>query len=229
MAKLACHRICTIRLRASGMADCATQHVMTALPSSEDVLDYWFGALDASGCADAEHAKRWWSKAPQLDDEIRARFGLLHAAALSGKLASWPDTPRGALAYVVVLDQFSRNMYRDTAAMFAGDALALAAALSCIDRGLHRALRLDERSTIYMPLMHSEHLSLQERCVQLYREFADEVSNGARASLLSRVGYAERHRDIVRKFGRFPHRNPLLGRTSTPAEIEFLKGPGSSF
>jgi uncharacterized protein (DUF924 family) len=202
---------------------------MTALPTDEDVLDYWFGALDATGCAAAEHTKRWWSKDPQLDDEIRTRFGLLHGAALSGNLTSWRDTPRGTLAYVVVLDQFSRNMYRDTADMFSGDALALAAALSGIDRGLDRALRLDERSTFYMPLMHSEQVSLQERCVQLYRDFADEVSGSSRANLLSRVSYAERHRDIVRKFGRFPHRNALLGRISSPAEIEFLKGRGSSF
>jgi uncharacterized protein (DUF924 family) len=202
---------------------------MTALPTSEDVLDYWFGALDPSGCADAEHTKRWWSKDPQLDEAIRARFGLLHAAALSGNLTSWRDTPRGTLAYVVVLDQFSRNMYRDKPDMFGGDALALTAAQSGIDRGLDRTLRLDERSAFYMPLMHSEQISLQERCVQLYRDFADEVSGSARANLLNRVGYAERHRDIVRKFGRFPHRNAQLGRMSTPAEIEFLKGAGSSF
>jgi uncharacterized protein (DUF924 family) len=202
---------------------------MTALPASEDVLDYWFGTLDASGCADAEHANRWWSKDPQLDAEIRSRFGLLHAAALSGNLTSWQDTPRGALAWIVVLDQFSRNMYRDTADMFGGDALALAAALSGIDRGVDRTLRLDERSTFYMPLMHSEQITWQDRCVRLYRDFADEVSGSARANLLNRVSYAERHRDIVQKFGRFPHRNALLARTSTPAEIEFLKSPGSSF
>jgi uncharacterized protein (DUF924 family) len=202
---------------------------MTALPASEDVLEYWFGALDVNGCADAEHVRRWWSKDPALDAEIRARFAPLQAAALSGRLTSWRDTARGSLAYIVVLDQFSRNMFRDTAAMFGGDALALDAALSGIELGMDRALRLDERSTFYMPLMHSEELALQERCVQLFQAFADEASGSARENLQSRVGYAERHRDIVRKFGRFPHRNALLGRTSTPAEIEFLKGPGSSF
>jgi uncharacterized protein (DUF924 family) len=202
---------------------------MTALPPSEDVLDFWFGALDANGCADAAHVERWWSKDPALDLEIRARFAPVQAAALSGGLASWRDTARGTLAYIVVLDQFSRNMFRGTAAMFGGDGLALDAALSGIERGMDRTLRLDERSTFYMPLMHSEELAQQERCVQLYRAFAAEVSGSAHANLQSRVGYAERHRDIVRRFGRFPHRNALLGRTSTPAESEFLKGPGSSF
>jgi uncharacterized protein (DUF924 family) len=202
---------------------------MTALPAIEDVLEYWFGALDASGCADAEHVKRWWSKDPDLDHEIRERFAPIQSAALSGSLTSWCDAPRGMLAYIVVLDQLSRNMYRGTAAMFGGDALALAAALSGIERGMDRALRLDERSTFYMPLMHSEDIAQQERCVQLYLGFAEEAAGSARANLRSRVGFAEKHRDIVREFGRFPHRNALLGRTSTPAEIEFLKGPGSSF
>lgn len=197
--------------------------------SAEDVLDYWFGLLDELGRADAAHVARWWSKDPAVDQEIRARFGALHAAALGGGLTSWLHTPRGTLAYIVVLDQFSRNMNRDTAAMFAGDARALSAAESGIERGLDRALRLDERSTFYMPLMHCESMAKQERCVQLYLAFADESSGHARANLLSRIGYAERHRDIVRKFGRFPHRNALLGRPSTPEELDFLEGPGSSF
>jgi uncharacterized protein (DUF924 family) len=202
---------------------------MPEAQTAEDVLDYWLGPLDELGRADAAHVARWWSKDPAVDQEIRTRFARLHAAALGGGLTSWLHTPRGTLAYIVVLDQFSRNMNRDTAAMFAGDARALAAAESGIERGLDRALRLDERSTFYMPLMHSEQIARQERCVMLYLAFAEEVTGHARANLLSRIGYAERHRDIVRKFGRFPHRNALLGRPSTPEELDFLAGPGSSF
>jgi uncharacterized protein (DUF924 family) len=113
--------------------------------------------------------------------------------------------------------------------MFATDPLALRAALTGIDADMHRQLVLDERGMFYMPLMHSEDLAIQERCIALFQELASEVSGSARASMLSRVGFAERHRDIVKKFGRFPHRNALLGRTSTPDELDFLDGPGSSF
>ena len=199
------------------------------LPSTEDVLEYWFGQLDELGRADAEHIDRWWSHRPEIDAEIRQRFATLHAAAIRGELDAWLDTPRSRLAYIVVLDQFSRNMFRGTAEMFASDERALSAALSGIEAGMDRQLRFDERNTFYMPLMHSESLELQERCIQLYRDFGVEVSPTARASLLSRIGFAERHRDIVRKFGRFPHRNASLGRESTPEELDFLDGPGSSF
>ena len=113
--------------------------------------------------------------------------------------------------------------------MFAADGMALSAALTGIEHELDRALRLDERALFYMPLMHSEQLSLQERCVQLYRNLANEVTGSARATMLSRIGFAERHRDIVRKFGRFPHRNALLGRECTPEELDFLELPNSAF
>jgi uncharacterized protein (DUF924 family) len=199
------------------------------LPSAEDVLEYWFGTLDDLGRADQAHVERWWSHRPEIDTEILQRFSTLHAAAMRGERDAWLDTPRGRLAYIIVLDQFSRNMFRGTADMFASDERALAAALSGIDAGMDRQLRFDERNTFYMPLMHSERIELQQRCLQLYRDYGDEVSPTARASLLSRIGFAERHRDIVRKFGRFPHRNASLGRVSTPEELDFLDGPGSRF
>ena len=195
----------------------------------EVILTFWFGELDELGRASKACQDRWWSKDPALDEQIRQQFGPTHAAAQHGELDSWLDTPRTRLAYIVVLDQFSRNMFRDTAAMFASDPLALRAALTGIDEGMHRQLRLDERGIFYMPLMHCEELSNQERCVALFLELANEVTGSARASMLSRVGFAERHRDIVKKFDRFPHRNALLGRESTPDEQEFLAGPGSSF
>jgi uncharacterized protein (DUF924 family) len=195
----------------------------------EDILSFWFGELDSLGRAAKACQDRWWSKDPALDTQIRQQFGPTHAALLRGELNSWLEDPRTRLAYIVVLDQFSRNMFRDSAAAFANDPLALLAAVTGIDAGMHRQLQLDERGIFYMPLMHSEELAIQERCVALFLELANEVTGSARASMLSRVGFAERHRDIVRKFGRFPHRNAVLGRKSTPEELEFLEGPGSSF
>jgi uncharacterized protein (DUF924 family) len=199
------------------------------LPSPEYVLDFWFGELDAYGRADKLHQDRWWAKAPEFDAQIRMRFGALHAAAMRGELAQWLSSPRARLAYIVVLDQFSRNLYRESTAMFAADPLALSAALDGIERSMDKQLRLDERAMFYVPLMHSEELALQDRCVALLRALANEVTGSARASMLSRIGFAERHRDIVRKFGRFPHRNELLSRESTPDELDFLELPEASF
>jgi uncharacterized protein (DUF924 family) len=174
----------------------------------DDVLAFWF----------ADPA-RWWRKDPAFDAEIRTRFHDLHRAVAAGAREDWRATPRGALAYVVVLDQFSRNMFRDTAGMFASDAQAVAAARAAVDRGDDRALADTERMFLYMPLMHSEDLADQDRCVDLFRALGRSYE----------LNYAEQHRDIVRRFGRFPHRNQLLGRASTPDEVEFLKQPGSSF
>ncbi len=174
----------------------------------EDVLSFWF----------ADPA-RWWRKDPAFDDEIRSRFAGLHAAVVRGEHEAWRDTPRGALAYVIVLDQFSRNMFRDSARMFAGDAQALSAARATVDRGDDHALTSDERLFLYMPFMHSEELADQDRCMTLLEALGRSFE----------LDYARRHRDIVARFGRFPHRNQLLGRTPTPEELEFLKQPGSSF
>jgi uncharacterized protein (DUF924 family) len=174
----------------------------------DEVLEFWF----------ADPA-RWWKKDPAFDTEIRRRFSDLHAAIERGEHEDWLDTPRGALAYIIVLDQFSRNMFRGTARMFASDAQALAAARAAIDRGYDAALPPAERGFLYMPLMHSEDLADQERCVELFQAFAGS----------DQVRYAQQHREIIRRFGRFPHRNEVLGRASTSEELEFLTQPGSSF
>lgn len=195
----------------------------------EVILRFWFGELDELGRASEATQTRWWSKDPTFDAEIRERFGATHAAVARGELDSWLAAPRSRLAYIIVLDQFSRNMFRDSAGMFATDDKALRAALTGITLGMDKQLRLDERGMFYMPLMHSEDLAIQERCIALFQALASEVTGSARASMLSRVGFAERHRDIVKKFGRFPHRNAALARASTPDELDFLNGPGSSF
>lgn len=195
----------------------------------DDVLAFWFGPLDERGCASAEKSAQWWRKDDAFDDRIRERFLALHTAAAKGDHADWQQTARGALALILVLDQFPRNMFRGSARAFASDARALAVALAAIDGGQDRELAFAERGFMYMPLMHCEQLAMQDRCVALFAGIEREVAEPLREQARNTVDYAERHRAIVRRFGRFPHRNTLLGRTSTPEEIEFLTQPGSAF
>ncbi|HYX90795.1 MAG TPA: DUF924 family protein [Myxococcaceae bacterium] len=195
----------------------------------EHVLTFWFGTLDELGRADTPHARRWWRSDPDFDREIRQRFGAEHDAVARGERDYWLESARGRLAFVVVLDQFSRNMFRGTGRMFAYDARALEVALEGIDGGVDKRLRHAERQFIYLPLMHSEQLAIQERCVALFTAWLDELAGELRQQVQEGLKFAEQHRDIIRRFGRFPHRNALLGRESTPAELEFLKQPGSSF
>jgi uncharacterized protein (DUF924 family) len=164
-----------------------------------------------------EHLPRWWSSGRRLDDEIRRRFASIHAEIMTGEHEDWRATPAGALAYILVLDQFSRNLFRGDARAFASDDRALAAAREAVDRGDDAALPAADRSFVYMPFMHSEQLADQERSLALF---------GASRDCLRA---AERHREIIQRFGRFPHRNAVLGRPSTPDELAFLTEPGSSF
>jgi uncharacterized protein (DUF924 family) len=192
---------------------------------ADEVLAFWFGDLDERGRADEAHTRRWYMKDATFDAEIARRFGALHGAVARGERDDWLATPRGRLAAVIVLDQFSRNMFRGSKEAFASDARAAAIALEGIERGEDRQLAAAERSFLYMPLMHAEDLALQERCVALFRSWCDEAPDEAAQSLR----YAEQHRDIVARFGRFPHRNATLGRDTTPEEATFLTQPGSSF
>lgn len=195
----------------------------------EQVLEFWFGELDASGRAKPEVAKRWFQGGPAFDRAVRDQFLSVHAAVAAGGHEDWLTTPRGRLALVIVLDQFSRNMFRGTPASFARDGRALELSFDGIARGDDKKLRTDERTFLYMPLMHSEKLAVQERCVDLFATFGDSLAEDARDAVTRNLDYAVRHRDIIRRFGRFPHRNAILGRASTPEEAEFLKQPGSSF
>ncbi len=200
-----------------------------SLPDPEEVLAFWFVSLDANGFASEETAKRWFTKDPTFDEEIRARFGALHAELAAGRDHGWLAAPRSTLAYVIVLDQFSRNMHRGTPGMFASDPLALAAARAAADRGDDRKLATQERTFLYMPFMHSESLADQERCLELFRALADEQPPETKARIEQNHHFGVRHRDIVERFGRFPHRNEVLGRASTPEEVAFLTEPSSSF
>lgn len=177
-------------------------------PKAAEILRFWF----------AEHAKDWFAKSTAFDAEIRARFLALHESAAAGKLAHWADDARSCLALVVMLDQFPRNMFRGEARAFATDAQAQAAARVILERGWDKAMTQAERLFAYLPFEHSERLEDQDLSCELMKDFDAEQRQ-----------YAERHRDIIRRFGRFPHRNDLLGRENTAAETEFLKLPGSRF
>lgn len=197
----------------------------------DEVLGFWFGTDDASRAA---APKRWFTKDAAFDATIRARFGALHESVDAGALAPWIDratrTSSSVLAYVVVLDQFSRNLHRDSARSFEHDAAAYAATDRAILDGLDRSLGYLERYVLYMPLMHAESEDGQRRSVSTFAKLADEAAADPNAGLFrSALDYAEQHARIVKRFGRFPHRNRLLDRTTTADEASFLLEPGSSF
>jgi uncharacterized protein (DUF924 family) len=190
---------------------------------AEKVLAFWFAPAATEGSAAFPERPEWFRKDAAFDADIRTRFGPLIAQAVAGGLGEWSSTARGSLARVIVLDQFTRNTLRDTPGTFSGDARARATADAAIARGFDRDLAPVERWFMYMPFVHSEAIDDQERSLALFRALADET--GLRGPLQ----WAERHAKIIRRFGRFPHRNAILGRESTAEEIEFLRLPGSRF
>lgn len=193
------------------------------------VLDYWFGSAGGDTATAQAQQKLWWSKNETVDADIRKRFGGLVDAAATGRHDDWALDPRGRLALILLFDQFPRNMYRDTPRAFALDPLACKLALAGIATNADRGLKAIERVFFYLPLEHAESPELQERCVALFTALAAGVPEADRKTFAGYVDYAVRHRDVIHRFGRFPHRNRILGRASTPEEIEFLKQPGSSF
>ena len=186
------------------------------------MLDFWFGApgSDAAGTLRRE----WWRKDPAFDAEVRRRFGALVERALRGELDDWAREPLGALARILVLDQLTRNAFRDTPRAFEGDPRALAAAEAMVAGGEDEALPAEQRAFVYMPFEHAESISAQDEGVRLFQRLV--AISPAHAEQLD---YARRHRAIVARFGRFPHRNRVLGRESTAEEAAFLLEPGSSF
>lgn len=176
----------------------------------QQILDFWFEQLEPT---------MWWTKDQQLDRLIEQRFGQLHRQAASGELWRWRATPEGRLAEIILLDQFSRNIHRDQPESFAHDGMALVLAQEAIAAGADLALPVVQRSFLYMPFMHSESLLIHERAVQLFSTPGMESS----------LDFEIRHRDILRRFGRYPHRNDILGRISSDEEQAFLTQPGSSF
>ncbi|MGZ9058479.1 MAG: DUF924 family protein [Burkholderiaceae bacterium] len=185
-----------------------------------EVLDFWFGAP-----GDPDYGKSrplWFTKSEATDALLRDRFGSTVEAALNGEIDDWAGTPRGVLAFIIVLDQFTRNIYRDTPRSFAGDSQALSLASDLVDRADDHLLAPVERWFAYMPFEHSEFLNDQLESVRLFQQLA-------KAGLEEPLQWAIKHCEVIQRFGRFPHRNSILGRASTADEIEFLKEQGSRF
>jgi uncharacterized protein (DUF924 family) len=188
---------------------------MDTLPAT--ILDFWFGPVP--------HRDRpeWFRKDDRFDDEIRSRFGDAVAVAMAGGFGDWCANAHGSLARILLLDQFTRNMHRGSPLAFAGDERALATAVHAVDRGQDLELDPIERRFVYLPFEHSEDSGMQERSLALFRRLADESGDE------DAYQWAEKHAVIIRRFGRYPHRNAVLGRASTPEELAFLAQPGSSF
>lgn len=183
---------------------------MSTLPNATDVLDFWFNELEP---------KDWFVSSSELDKTITFRFGDLLKSAAQSELFTWRDSAKGRLAEVIVLDQFSRNIYRNTPKAFAQDPLALALAQEAISLGLDQELETKQRSFLYMPFMHSESAIIHQQAVELFNEPGME----------NNYEFELKHKVIIDRFGRYPHRNDILGRSSSPEEVEFLTQPGSSF
>ncbi|HET9034128.1 MAG TPA: DUF924 family protein [Dokdonella sp.] len=178
--------------------------------SPDDILHFWFDEIDSA---------QWWKADPAFDQLIVERFSGIHAQVNCCKSFSWRKNPQGRLAEIIVLDQFSRNMFRGTAQAFASDPLALALAQEAINTGADQALTPAQRNFLYMPFMHSESRLIHAFAEPLFREHATKNT----------YEFEMRHKVIIDRFGRYPHRNVILGRESTAQELEFLKQPGSSF
>lgn len=176
----------------------------------DDIITFWFDELEPS---------QWWKVDTELDRRIARRFGAVHGQATRGELAHWRDSPTGRLAEVLVLDQFSRNVWRNTPRAFAQDAMALVLAQEAVRSQADQALDINQRRFFYMPYMHSESAEIHRQAIVLFDQ--EGLEDNLRFEFL--------HRDIIQRFGRYPHRNAILGRPSTLAELEFLQQPGSSF
>jgi uncharacterized protein (DUF924 family) len=186
-------------------------------PRAADVIDFWFG--DSAAARD-----EWFRKDPAFDARIRDRFGALVEQALANALAGWDQTAGTALAQVLLLDQFTRNIFRDTPRAFAGDPQALALAQTMVARGDDMALPPLRRVFVYLPFEHAEDTRAQHESLRLFGALA-----AAHPALAAFDDYARRHAAVIERFGRFPHRNAVLGRPTTPDEAAFLREPGSSF
>lgn len=198
----------------------------------DSVLEFWFGPSggdgDAAAIAEAQTAM-WWSKDARIDRDISARFAAAVDAAVDGRLDAWAATPRGQLARIICADQFPRNIHRDSPAAFACDAFALRWAKACVDNGDDMRLAPIQRVFAYLPFEHSEKLADQAQSLALYQALADAAPAAEHQLFAVYLDFARRHHAVIEKFGRFPHRNAILGRPSSAEELAFLEQPGAAF
>ena len=224
----------------------------SSLPSADEILHFWFGDAPTATEIAAEKSALWWGKNADTDHEITQRFATVSDAAAAvmhvndaqdvhindtdtvhindgTNIATWRESPRGILALIICTDQFPRNIHRDTPRAFAHDAVALAYAKQCESAGLAARLTPIERVFAYLPFEHSESLADQQHSVALYEAIAKSATPAETGLFETYLNFAKQHHDIIKKFQRFPHRNKILGRKSTPEEKEFLQQPNSSF
>jgi uncharacterized protein (DUF924 family) len=197
---------------------------MVFMENADQILNFWFGNPTDPQGPYGQQRSVWFKKDAAFDDRIRQRFLPDYGRAAAGDYTPWRSQPRSCLALILLLDQVPRNLFRGDARSYATDAEALAVAEAAIAQGHDQALIPVERLFMYLPLEHSEDLARQQRCVQLFETLVKEAPE-----LASTLDYAYRHRDVIAWFGRFPHRNHILGRTTTPEEAAFLQQPGSRF
>ncbi|HQT31051.1 MAG TPA: DUF924 family protein [Thiobacillus sp.] len=202
---------------------------MSQAGSPEAVLDFWFGQPGPAAEVAARQSPLWFGKSAANDQQVTERFADTLIAAGAGRLDHWARTPRNLLALIVVLDQFPHHIHRNQGQSFAYDAQSLALALVMIQHGDATRVVPIERVFVYLPLEHAESLVLQDQSVALYTQLAAEAGAAERPLFDGFLDYAAKHRDVVARFGRFPHRNELLGRPSSNEEIAFLLQPGSRF
>jgi uncharacterized protein (DUF924 family) len=208
---------------------------MSAISRAQEVLQFWFGLKPYTAAQVTQRSRLWFGDpsapelTPQTDEVVRERFGALVAAAARGELAAWEVSPRRRLALILLLDQFPRNVYRGRAAAFAQDSKALGLAVSGMQFGADAALDPLERLFFYMPLVHAESLEVQEESVAAFRRACDEAAPELKPYFDSALQSALVHHDLIARFGRFPHRNRLLGRRNTALETEWLTSEHEDF
>jgi uncharacterized protein (DUF924 family) len=198
-------------------------------PRCAGLLSFWLGDAVADADVFADKGELWFRSDPAVDADIRARFSRLRECAIGGLLDAWLDTPHGALGLILLVDQFSRNLFRGDAEAFAHDALARRWCERALARGDDRGLRPVERLFVYLPLQHAESIADQQHAVALFTQLRDSATDATRPRFEENLQFALRHRDVILRFGRFPHRNVALGRPSTVAEMAYLTEPGVAF
>ena len=194
----------------------------------DEIIDYWFAEAIQEGQG-AERSKFWFGKSEQADLEVKQLFLTDVEKLVRGEYSHWLEQPRGRLASILLIDQFCRQIYRDTAKAFEYDPMALDHCLKGIELGHDLALSRPLRFFYYLPLEHSENMIHQNQCVAAYQAMVEEAPPEHKHTYIDALDYAQSHLDIIARFNRFPHRNEILGRVCTEEEIEFLKQPGSSF
>ena len=193
------------------------------------VLEFWFGGHDLDKEIVSNMSELWWRKNDDTDQQVRDRFNHMYEDLIHGDLDSWKTQPASRLAMIILADQFPRNMFRGTARAFASDPLALSLCQEGIEQGMDRKLRWPQRVFFYMPMEHAESLDIQELSIKQFKNLAADVPGDEQDMVYGYIDFAIRHWEIIKRFGRFPHRNKILGRVSTEEELEFLRQPGSSF